>query len=126
MRLFFAIIIIALNSALGFGQAAEFSIDKSVFKFPKTNEGKLLTHDYMVTNTGDVPLIISDYKVNCTCTKVVLPEAPIAPGQTIPLKVTFDTNGKYFFQDRIIYLRANTKKGTHKVRFKVNVIPKED
>jgi len=125
MRLFFAIIIIALNSALVFGQAAEFSINKAVYKFPKTIEGTLLKHTYVITNTGNAPLIISDYKVGCSCTKTTLPTKPILPGESFDLVVTFDTKGKYNFQDRIIYLKANTRKQTHKVRFKVNVIPKD-
>ena len=126
MRLFFAIIIIALSSALGFGQAAEFSIDKAVHKFPKTYEGVLLEHEFKLTNTGDAPLIISDYKVECSCTKAYLPNNPILPGESFLLKVTFDTKGKYNFQDRIIYLKTNTKKKTEQLRFKVNVIPKNE
>ena len=125
MKLFLAIIIIALNSALVFGQAAEFSINKAVHKFPKTNEGIILKHTFVVTNNGDAPLIILDYKVGCSCTKVILPTKPILPGETFNLLVTFDTNGKYNFQDRIIYLKTNTKKQTHKIRFKVNVIPND-
>lgn len=125
MRLFCAIIIIALNSALVFGQEAEFSIDKSVHKFPKTEEGALLEHNYTITNTGTVPLIISDYQVSCSCTKAYLPTKPILPGETFPLRVTFDTAGKYDFQDRIVNFKANTKKGKDFVRFKVRVIPKQ-
>jgi hypothetical protein len=125
MRLFFAIIIIALNSALGFGQEAEFSIDKSVHKFPETKQGELASHDFMITNTGSEPLIISDYKVGCTCTKAILPENPIQPGETVPLTVTFDTKDKYYFQDRTITLVTNTKKKFHEVRIKVKVVPNE-
>ncbi|PHR36718.1 MAG: hypothetical protein COA38_01465 [Fluviicola sp.] len=125
MRLFFAIIIIALNSALGFCQEAEFSIDKSLHKFPSTKQGVVLIHNYMITNTGDIPLIISDYKVSCTCTKAVLPEDPIAPGESFALQVSFDTKDKYYFQDRTIILIANTKKKTHSIRFKVKVVPNE-
>jgi len=125
MRLFFAIIIIALNSALGFGQEAEFSIDRAVHKFPHTEQGVELSHEYMITNTGDAPLIISDYKVSCSCTKAILPKNPIQPGETFPLKVTFDTKDKYYFQDRTIMLVTNTKKQLHKIRFKVKVVPNE-
>ena len=111
-----------MNSALVFGQEAEFSLEEKVHKFPKTKEGVLLEHEYKITNTGDAPLIISDYSVSCKCTKVYLPKEPILPGATYNLKVTFDTNGKYDFQDRTIYLKTNTKKETHAVRFKVLVI----
>ncbi|GAB5419031.1 MAG: DUF1573 domain-containing protein [Crocinitomicaceae bacterium] len=114
--------LITLNSALVFGQEAEFSLDEKVHKFPKTKEGVLLEHNFQITNTGDAPLLISDYRVNCTCTKVELPEAPILPGATYSLKVTFDTNGKYDFQDRTVYLKTNTKKGSETIRFKVRVI----
>jgi len=124
-KLYFAIIFIALNSALGFGQTAEFSVNKATHKFAKTLEGVVLEHFFLIENTGDVPLILSDYKVACTCTKLILPKKPILPGETYKLKLTFDTKGKYYFQDRIIYVKANTKKGTHKLRMKVNVIPKE-
>mgnify|MGYP003642175914 CR=1 FL=1 len=125
-KLYIAIIFIALNSAFGFGQMAEFSIKDPTHKFPKTSEGILLVHYFIIENIGDAPLILSDYKVSCTCTKLFLPEKPILPGETYRLKLTFDTHGKYYFQDRIIYVKANTKKGTHKLRMKVNVIPKEE
>lgn len=114
-----------MNSALGFGQAAEFSIDKSVHKFPNTKQGVLLEHDFVVTNTGNTPLIISDYEVACPCTKVILPTKPIAPGEKFDLKVTFDTKGKYYYQDRIIYLQTNTRKKKQKIRIKVKVVPNE-
>lgn len=124
MRLF-AIIIIALNSALGFGQEAEFSIKKSVYKFPKTEEGKLLEHTFVITNKGEAPLTISDYSVECDCTKATLPTEPIQPGESFDLHVSFDTNGKYYFQQRDILLYTNTKKGVHKLTIKVKVIPKD-
>lgn len=114
-----------MNSALGFGQEAEFSIDKSVHKFPKTEEGKLLSHTFVITNTGDVPLIISDYKVACTCTKAILPKEPIKPGEQFDLIVTFNTNGKYYFQERTIQLFTNAKKKVHDLTIKVKVIPTE-
>jgi hypothetical protein len=106
-------------------QKAEFSVDKGVFTFPKTKEGPVISHDYVITNTGDSPLIISDYKVSCPCTKVALPD-PISPGKSAILHVTFETKGKYYEQDRSIILSTNTKKGTEKVRFKVFIIPEDE
>ena len=126
MKVFFSILFIVLGANLSFSQLAEFSVDKAVHKFPKTNEGVLLAHNYIIKNTGDSPLILEDYKVACTCTKIILPAKPILPGESFKLKLTFDTKGKYYLQDRIIYIQANTKKGTHKLRMKVNVIPEEE
>jgi len=115
-----------LSSAPGFAQEAEFGLKKSVFKFPKTDEGTLLVHNYEVINTGDAPLFISNYKVGCSCTKVKLPKDSIQPGDTLMLEVSFDTEGKYYFQDREILIFANTKKAIHKLRFKVNITPKQE
>jgi hypothetical protein len=116
---------ILINSAFCIGQKAEFSVDKGVFTFPKTKEGPVITHDFVVTNTGTIPLIISDYKVSCSCTKVILPE-PIQPGKTGIIQVSFETKGKYYEQDRSIILSTNTKKQTEKVRFKVFIIPEDE
>lgn len=114
-----------INSALGFGQEAEFFVKKPVHKFPKAQEGILLEHSFTVVNTGDSPLIISEYKVECTCTKAILPTDPILPGKSAIIKVTFDTEGKSYYQDRIIFLQTNTKKKTEKLRFKVFVEPEQ-
>ena len=69
-------------------------------------------------------LIISSFSVACTCTKVEFSKAPVSPGKTGTVKITFDTNGKYYLQDREILLTVNTKKKIQKLRFKVFVIPK--
>lgn len=114
-----------LNSAFCIGQKAEFSVDKGTFTFPKTKEGPVISHDFVITNTGDAPLIISDYKVSCPCTKATLPD-PIPPGKSAIIHVTFETKGKYYEQDRSVILSTNTKKGTEKVRFKVFVIPEDE
>ncbi|MBI1836825.1 MAG: DUF1573 domain-containing protein [Flavobacteriia bacterium] len=113
-----------LNSVFCFSQEAVFSIKKDVFKFPDTNEGVLLEHTFVFVNSGNEPLIVSDYSVGCKCTVVKLPNEPILPGQKGEIKISFDTNGKYGFQNRTIYLMVNTKKKVEKLRFKVTVIPK--
>lgn len=115
-----------MNSALGFTQEAEFSLEKWVHKFPKTKEGVVLEHTFVFTNAGTAPLIINKYSVACKCTKVIFSEEPILPGRTGTIKVTFDTEGKYYQQDRIVLLSVNTKKKTVKLRFKVFVIPREE
>jgi hypothetical protein len=121
--LFIALII--LKSAIGFGQSADFFVEKPLHKFPKTVEGPVLEHTYTVTNQGTAPLIISEYKVACPCTKVVLPDT-IAPGASAEIKLTFDTKGKYYQQDRKIILFTNSKKPIQELRFKVYVIPKDE
>lgn len=108
---------------MSFSQA-ELTFKESSYKFPNIVEGEIVTHDFKFTNTGKEPLIISSFKVQCTCTKVELPSKPINPGESGKIKVTFNSDGKTYYQDRIIDLYTNTKKKTEKLRFKVFVEPK--
>jgi hypothetical protein len=125
MKLSVAVILLILNSAFGFGQTAEFFVKTPLHKFPKTTEGVQLKHTFEVTNNGEVPLIVSKYEVACSCTKVTLP-GPIAPGDVGKIVVEFDTNGKYYLQDRKVILHTNTKRKLEYLRFKVYVIPNEE
>lgn len=124
MKLYFAIIFIAINSALGLGQEAEFLfIGKTTVKWDKVAEGEKLEHYFIFENSGKQPLIIQEAQVACACTKVEFPRSPVHPGQRDSIRVTFDTKEKYYYQDRVIELVANTRK-TEKLRLKVYVIPK--
>jgi len=121
MKLFLAIIIV-MNTASPFKGGAVFSfLDKTVFKFPDTKEGEQLTHTFKFKNTGDSPLIISDYNVACTCTKAIYSKFPILPNAESEIEIEFDTNGKYGYQDRVISIYSNANKYPIKLRIKVFV-----
>lgn len=123
MKKYLLSLIMSFLTVVSMAQVPKFEADNALYKFPDTREGEQLSHTFTITNTGDVPLIISDYKVACPCTKAELPTKPIMPGQSYKLKVTFDTKGKTYLQDRSVLLQTNTKKKEEKLRFKVFVIP---
>ncbi|MFI5204968.1 MAG: DUF1573 domain-containing protein [Flavobacteriales bacterium] len=101
---------------------AEFSFtDGTTRKFGKTPEGEILSFEYNFTNKGNAPLVITETKVACPCTKVDFPKEPILPAGKGVIKVTFDTKDKIGFQDRTILVYNNTKKNPFKLRFKVDV-----
>ncbi len=114
-----------INSALGFTQEADFFLKESIFKFPKTKEGEVVEHIFNAINIGDLPLVIDDFAVACHCTKVEYPTDPIMPGKKFEVKIIFDTEGKYYHQDRYVFLYTNSKKKKEKLRFKIFVIPRE-
>lgn len=120
MYRFLLIIFLSLNSALVYSQA-EFSFVKNTIKFPKTKAGEVLKFQYEFTNTGDQPLIITEIKVQCSCTKFEFPKEPIKPGEKGIIKVSFDTKAKYGYQDRTLDIYSNAKKNPYKLRFKVVV-----
>ncbi len=50
-----------------------------------------LKHDVMVTNTGTAPLRITRIKTSCGCTASKLDQTEIAPGESVPMTVTYDS-----------------------------------
>ena len=120
MRLIF-ILILLINSALVNAQEAEFSFEKTSIKLPKAKEGEVLKFEFHFTNTGKSPLIITEIKVQCTCTTFEFPKDPIMPGAKGSIKVSFDTKDKIGYQDRILEVFANTAKNPISLRFKVVV-----
>lgn len=121
MKILIFMLTTLISSAIALQQFAELSFEKKVIKFPDSPEGVLLEEYVKFTNTGNAPLIFETYKVSCPCTKLVLPQKPIAPGATDSLLLTFDTTGKSFYQDREILIFVNTKKKSEKLKVKVFV-----
>jgi len=121
MKILLVLTIILVNSA-PVVQVAEFSFkDRNQRYSGKVKEGITVSFDYEFENTGDAPLIITDYKVSCGCTHVIYPKEPVLPGKTGVIKVTFDTKGKIGYQDRKIEIISNASKGPHYLRFRVMV-----
>ena len=53
--------------------------------------------EFVLTNKGNAPLIISNAKGSCGCTVPTWPKAPIAPGESASIGVKYATNriGKF-------------------------------
>ena len=118
--------IVFINSAIGFGQYAEFDfLGNTTHKWEDTKEGETLRHSFVFKNDSDIPLLINDALVECSCTQVEFPEDPIPPGTKDSIVVAFDTNQKYYKQNRTITLVANTKK-EETLKIKVFVVPKKE
>jgi hypothetical protein len=115
-RIGFIIGCVMLLSDRVFSQEIYFSGDKYNFGF--VHEGEIVTMLYDFKNTGTEPLIISDYKVECSCTVMEKPSKPIMPGEKSVLKITFDTHEKYDRQDRTVEVISNAKKSPTILRFK--------
>ena len=116
----FFIFFICANHIFSQGKA-DFAFDKEVIKLGKVKEGEVLNFEYSFTNSGTEPLLITDIKVACTCTKFEFPKSPIAPGEKQVIKVSFDTKNKIGYQDRTLEIFSNAKKSPKVIRFKVDV-----
>ena len=96
----------------------KFKFESKSVKFDKVKAGEILSFDYIFENTGSQPLIITNIKVSCVCTKPLWPKEPVKPGEMDTIHVKFDTKGKIGWQDRILEVHSNAKDSPIKLRFK--------
>ncbi|MEM9896317.1 MAG: DUF1573 domain-containing protein [Bacteroidota bacterium] len=103
------------------GPLPAFKFEKEVHDFGTIMDGDVVEHVFKFTNTGEIPLIISDAKATCGCTVPEKPTEPIPVGGTGDIKVRFNSKGKPGVQNKTITLTANTWPTTHRLRIKANV-----
>ncbi len=123
MKYLTILILLAISSVVS--AQAVFTVKQPLHKFPKATDGDQLQHFYVFTNTGNVPLVITDYSVACVCTKVFFPLKPILPGQTDSIRVTFDTKTKLGYHLRKVSLQSNAANSPLELSFKVFVRKKD-
>jgi hypothetical protein len=82
--------------------------EKESHDFGKIKTGDKVNYDFKFTNTGKSPLIISEAHATCGCTIPEWPKAPVKPGESGIIKVTFNSAGKTGLQDKQITVTANT------------------
>lgn len=105
------------------GQSKLVFIDaKKNFGFVK--QGKVIEMKYEFVNEGNQPLILSESKVECSCTEVVLPKDPIMPKQKAFVLVKFNTLTVFDRQDRTVEIQSNAINNPQKIRFKGVVLKK--
>ncbi|MBO7490085.1 MAG: DUF1573 domain-containing protein [Bacteroidales bacterium] len=77
--------------------------------------------EFVFTNTGNEPLILSNVKASCGCTVPTWTKEPIMPGKTGTIKVRYNTNNVGAFTKTITVSSnaINAARLTLKIRGKV-------
>ena len=68
------------------------TVDTDNIDYGTIAQGSEPNRHFTVTNTGDVPLIISECQGSCGCTVPKCDTTPIAPGASSVVNVRYDTN----------------------------------
>ena len=90
-------------------------------------EGTRLDHDIQVTNAGDAPLVLADVSASCGCTIARdWPKAPLAPGASATIRVTYDSRGRSGDIDTEVAVVANTYPSTTKMKLVGRVLGPND
>ncbi len=95
-----------MTGAMAFVSAQTISFDKTTFDYGNVKSGADGIRYFTVKNTGDKPLIISEVKPSCGCTKPEWSKDPILPGKTAQIKVGYNTSIKGSF-NKLIEVYSN-------------------
>ncbi|WP_097047372.1 DUF1573 domain-containing protein [Flagellimonas pacifica] len=90
------IVLMLFVGLLSLGTYAQEATAKIEFKSETIDYGEIAKGSdgvriFEFTNTGSVPLVISNVKSSCGCTIPKKPEDPILPGKTGSIQVKYDT-----------------------------------
>jgi hypothetical protein len=100
MKKFFLTLAIAFTGLATFAQdnakpvggtGPMISVDKEVHDYGNIAQGANGTCEFVVTNTGDAPLILTNCKGSCGCTVPKCDTEPIKPGAKTTITVKYDT-----------------------------------
>lgn len=103
----------------------QLTVTENSYNFGTIAEADGLTsHTFIVKNTGNAPLVITRVTASCGCTQPEWTKAPIAPGKTGEVKVTYNPKGRPGPFYKTISIFSNGKKGRYALAIKGNVTPK--
>ncbi|MDE5688012.1 MAG: DUF1573 domain-containing protein [Paramuribaculum sp.] len=89
----------------------------------RANGGKV-TAEYTFTNTGTTPLVIIDVtNGGCGCTTPSFPKAPVAPGKSGKIAITFNPAGRKGEFNREVKVRTNGNPKRIGLQFKGVILP---
>jgi len=95
---------------------------KEEHNFGDITQGKVVSHNFIIKNSGKADLIISSAKGSCGCTVPVWPKDPIKPGAEAEIKVTFNSKGRSGSQTKKVTVLTNAIPNTKVLTIRGNVI----
>jgi len=105
MRKYMLMAVLVMTTAMGFAQEKQQEVKprvKGEMKFEHTRHNfgifaidtAVVTHDFVFTNVGKVPLIIHQANASCGCTVPEYTLEPIMPGEKGKITVTYNGKGR--------------------------------
>ena len=95
---------------------------KEEHNFGDIIQGEVVSHNFVIKNSGKSDLIISSAKGSCGCTVPVWPKDPIKPGAEAEIKVTFNSKGRSGSQTKKVTVLTNAIPNTKVLTIRGNVI----
>ena len=95
MNRFTAAFLSAMLALVGLGGWAspKALLPVETFDFGEIPEGVLVCREFTLLNLGDEELVLGTVAPSCACTSAPLPRDCLAPGESLSIKVCFDSSG---------------------------------
>jgi hypothetical protein len=90
---------------------AEFKFVEEKHDFGKVPQGKPVTTDFVYTNVGEEPLILTEVKPTCGCTIADYTKTPVKKGEKGSIKITYNAAVEAPFNKTIV-VTSNAKTPT--------------
>jgi hypothetical protein len=103
---------------------AVFAWDNTTHDFGKVKQGVPVTHEFKFTNSGKVPLVITNVQPSCGCTTPEWTRDLVMPGGQGLIKATFNAASTGGF-NKTVTVTANIETGFIQLTIKGEVIPTE-
>lgn len=87
---------------------AEFKFETESHDFGKLKRGNPVTHEFVFTNVGSEPIIITEVRSSCGCSVPEFSKTPVKPGEKGKISVKFDAAARGPFTKHLT-VRSNTK-----------------
>jgi hypothetical protein len=123
LSLFYATNLFSQNQTLNMGdiKAPKIEWEEESFDFGNVKHKNPVDVVFKFKNTGNAPLILSKVEASCGCTDVQYKKAPIMPGQTGELSVTFDAEDMGIFS-KSVNVTTNTNPAMTILKFNGEVV----
>ena len=100
--------------------SAEISFEKEVHDYGVIEQNANGVYDFVFTNTGTEPLLITNARGSCGCTVPTWPREPIQPGATSTISVKYDTK-RIGLINKSVTITSNAETSTKIIRIKGEV-----
>ncbi|MVN20386.1 DUF1573 domain-containing protein [Mucilaginibacter arboris] len=101
----------AINASAQTDNKAEFKFVEEKHDFGKVPQGKPVTTDFVYTNIGEEPLILTEVKPTCGCTIADYTKTPVKKGEKGSIKITYNAAVEAPFNKTIV-VTSNAKTPT--------------
>jgi hypothetical protein len=98
----------AVNASAQDNQKAEFKFVEEKHDFGKIPQGKPVTTEFVFTNIGEEPLILTQVQPTCGCTIADYTKAPVKKGEKGVIKITYNAAVAAPFNKTIV-ITSNAK-----------------